>query len=100
MTSELSAFVEADLEAIAAFTAEENARRALTSMRGIRNQFTAVQRTPSICSLRPDIGAAARMASAGNDASLFCIAGAAVRIERVVFAGCDLPGVFDAPARP
>ena len=38
------------------------------------------------------------MASAGNDAILFRIAGGVVRIERVVFAGRDLPGEFDAPA--
>ena len=98
MKWELSAFVEADLDAIAAFFAEGNPRRAVTFIRDIRSKFKAVQRTPSIYQPRPDIGEAARMASAGNDAILFRIAGGVVRIERVVFAGRDLPGEFDAPA--
>ena len=38
------------------------------------------------------------MASVGNYAILFRIAGGVVRIERVVFARRDLPGDFDAPA--
>jgi plasmid stabilization system protein ParE len=45
--------------------------------------------------LRTDIGEDARMATVGNYAILFRIAGSAVRIERVVYAGRDLPGVFD-----
>ena len=67
-------------------------------IRDIRSKFKAVQRTPSIYQLRPDIGEAACMASVGNYAILFRIAGGVVRIERVVFARRDLPGEFDAPA--
>jgi toxin ParE1/3/4 len=44
---------------------------------------------------RTDIGEDARMATVGNYAILFLIVGSAVRIERGVYAGRDLPGVYD-----
>lgn len=61
----------------------------------IRAKFRAIQRDPLIYQLRTEIGEDARMATVGNHAILFRIAGSAVRIERVVYAGRDLPGVFD-----
>ena len=95
MQLELSAFVEADLDAIAAFIAEDSPGRALTFIRDIRSKFRAIQRSPLLYQLRPDIGEDARMATVGNYAVLFRIAGTIVRIERVVYAGRDLPGVYD-----
>ena len=95
MQLELSAFVEADLDTIAAFIAEDNPGRALTFIRDIRSKFRAIQRSPLLYQLRPDIGEDARMATVGNYAVLFRIAGTIVRIERVVYAGRDLPGMYE-----
>lgn len=96
MRLELSGFVEADLDEIAAFIAEDNPRRAVTFIQDIRAKFGDIQRTPLLYQLRPDIGDEARMATVGNYAILFRISEAVVRIERVVYGGRDLPNVFDA----
>jgi toxin ParE1/3/4 len=45
MQLELSAFVEGDLDAIAAFIADGNPRRAVTFIRDIRAKFRVIQRT-------------------------------------------------------
>ncbi|TDM05456.1 MAG: type II toxin-antitoxin system RelE/ParE family toxin [Ideonella sp. MAG2] len=100
MPLELSAFIEADLDAIASFIAEDNPNRAVTFIRDIRAKFRAIQREPLIYQLRTDIGVDARMASVGNYAILFRITASAVRIERVIYAGRDLANVFDGPSQP
>lgn len=94
MRLELSAFVETDLDGIAAFIAEDNPRRAVTFIREIRTKFGQIQGSPLIYQLRPDIGEGARMATVGNYAILFRVTDAAVRIERVVYGGRDLPALF------
>ena len=96
MRLELSAFVETDLDEIAAFIADDNPGRAVTFIQGIRAKFRVIQRTPLLYQLRPDIGEEARMATVGQYAILFRVMEAAVRIERVVYGGRDLPNVFDA----
>ena len=96
MRLELSAFVETDLDEIAAFIADDNPRRAVTFIQDIRAKFRVIQRTPLLYQLRPDIGEEARMATVGNYAILFRVMEAVVRIERVVYGGRDLPNVFDA----
>lgn len=100
MQLELSAFIEADLDAIAAFIAEDNPMRAVTFIRDIRAKFRTIQHGPFIYQLRTDIGEDARMASVGNYAILFRITASAVRIERVVYAGRELSNVFDMPSQP
>ncbi|MFZ2649404.1 MAG: type II toxin-antitoxin system RelE/ParE family toxin [Burkholderiaceae bacterium] len=91
MRLELSRFVEGDLDAIAAYIAKDNPRRAVTFIEDIRAKFLEIRRSPVIYQLRPDIGEQARMASLGNYAILFRIVGKAVRIERVTYGGRDLP---------
>ena len=97
MRLELSAFVETDLDEIAAFIADDNPGRAITFIQDIRTKFRVIQRTPLLYQLRPDIGEEARTATVGHYAILFRVREAAVRIERVVYGGRDLPNVFDAP---
>ena len=97
MRLELSAFIETDLDEIAAFIADDNPGRAVTFIQDVRAQFRVIQRTPLLYQLRPDIGDEARMATVGHYAILFRVMEAAVRIERVVYGGRDLPNVFDAP---
>lgn len=96
MRLELSAFVETDLDEIAAFIADDNSGRAVTFIQDIRAKFRVIQRTPLLYQLRPDIGEEARMATVGHYAILFRVMEAVVRIERVVYGGRDLPNVFDA----
>ena len=95
MRLELGPFVDGDLDEIAAYIAQDNPRRAVTFIQEIRAKFQAIQRTPLLYQLRPDIGEDARMASVGNYAILFFVSGDVVRIQRVAYGGRDLPGVFD-----
>ena len=96
MRLELSAFVETDLDEIAAFIANDNPGRAVTFIQDIRAKFRVIQRTPLLYQLRPDIGEEARMATVGHYAILFRVMGEIVRIERVVYGGRDLPNACDA----
>lgn len=91
---ELSAFVEGDLDEIAAYIAEDNPARAVTFIGEIRMKFREIQRAPLLHQLRPDVGDEARMVTVGSYAILFRVAGETVRIERVVYGGRDLPSLF------
>lgn len=94
MRLELSRFVEGDLDAIAGYIAQDNPRRAVTFIEDIRAKFRDIQRSPLLYQLRPEIGEQARMATVGNYAILFRVAGEVVRIERVAYSGRDLPATF------
>ena len=63
MRLEFSRFVEGDLDAIAAFIAADNPRRAVTFIQNMCVKFVAIARDPLIYQLRPDIGLGARIAS-------------------------------------
>ena len=52
MRLELSAFVEIDLDEIAAFIADDNPGRAVTFIQDIRAKFRVIQRTPLLLSER------------------------------------------------
>jgi plasmid stabilization system protein ParE len=90
---ELSRFVEADLDEIAAYIAEDSPLRAVTFIRQIRAKFADVARDPLLYQLQPEIGEGARMAMVGRYVILFRLAGEVVRIERVVFGGRDLSSI-------
>lgn len=95
MELELSRYFEGDLENIADYITEDNPRRAVTFIQDIRAKFFDIQRNPLIYQLRPDIGEEARMATVGNYAILFRLMGEVIRIERIVYGGRDLPGIFE-----
>jgi len=95
MRLELSSYVEADLDNIANYIAQDNPRRAVTFIQEIRTKFFDILRNPLIYQLRPDIGEEARMATVGNYAILFRLMGEVIRIERIVYGGRDLPNIFD-----
>jgi plasmid stabilization system protein ParE len=95
MRLELSRFVEADLDEIADYIAQDNPRRAVTFVREIGAKFREIQRNPLIYRLRPEIGEDARVAVVGNHAILFRVIGDVVRIERVTYGGRDLPSLFE-----
>ncbi|MDO8351015.1 MAG: type II toxin-antitoxin system RelE/ParE family toxin [Gallionella sp.] len=95
MQLELSRNIEGDLDDIADYIAQDNPHRAVTFIQDIRAKFSDIQRNPLIYQLRPDIGEEARMATIGNHAILFRLTGEAIRIERIVYGGRDLPGIFE-----
>jgi plasmid stabilization system protein ParE len=86
-----SRFVETDLEAIADFIALDNPTRALTFIHEIRDEIQRIGRNPRVYRPRPEIGKDARLAVTGHYVILFRITAKAVRIERVVYGGRDLP---------
>jgi plasmid stabilization system protein ParE len=88
---EFSLWVEGDLDTIADFIAQDNPQRAVTFIREIRQKIDKVGQQPLVYQLRPEIGEGARMAVVGRYVILFRILGDAVRIERVVYGGRDLP---------
>jgi len=95
MRLELSRWVEGDLEAIGDYIAQDNPRRTLSFIQQIRAKIQAIGRQPLLYQLRPEIGEGARLAVVGRYVILFrVIDDRAVRIERVVYGGRDLPQLF------
>jgi toxin ParE1/3/4 len=95
MRVELSRFIEADLDTIAEYIAQDSPARAVSFIREIRARFRVVGQGPLLYQLRPEIGEGARMALVGRYAILFRIIGDVVRIERVVYGGRDLRSLLD-----
>ena len=96
MRLELSRFIESDLDDIAGYIAQDNPQRAVTFIYEIRVKFREIRHNPLLYQLRPDIGYDARLATVGSYAILFRVTTDTVRIERVVYGGRDLPGIFGA----
>lgn len=71
MRLELSRFVESDLEAIAAFIAEDNPHRAVSFIREIREKIYFIAEHPLAYQLRPEIGESTRLAVQGRYIILF-----------------------------
>jgi toxin ParE1/3/4 len=94
MRVELSSFVEGDLDAIADYIAQDNPTRAMSFLREIGEQIHRVGQNPRLYQLRPEIGEGARMAIVGRYVILFRLTAESIRIERVVYGGCDLLALF------
>ncbi|HUD54244.1 MAG TPA: type II toxin-antitoxin system RelE/ParE family toxin [Terracidiphilus sp.] len=94
MRTQLSRFVEPDLEIIADYIAQDNPSRAVTFIRELRDKFREIGEGPLHYQLRPEIGEDARIAVVGQYVILFRITDRVVRIERVVFGGRNLPSFF------
>jgi len=95
MRMEFSSFVEADLDAIADYIAQDNPIRAVSFLAEIRAKLRTVATAPLLYRLRPEISADARAALAGRYVILFRVTGEAVRVERVVYGTRDLLALFD-----
>lgn len=96
MRLEFSRWVESDLETLGDYIAAGSPRRALSFIQEIRQKLNEIARQPHLYQLRPEIGDQARMAVHGRYVILFRILEDAVRIERVVYGGRDLPPIFRA----
>lgn len=94
MRIEFSRYAESDLAEIADFIASNNPARAVSFIREIREEIRSIARQPMLFHLRPEIGRDARIAIAGRYIVLFRIRARAIRIERVVYGGRDLPSLL------
>lgn len=94
MRLELSRWVEDDLETIADFIAEDSPLRAVRFIRDLGQKMRRIAEQPLLYQTRPDIGEQARLAVVGRYVILFRIVGDAVRVERVVYGGRDLPDLL------
>jgi toxin ParE1/3/4 len=92
-----SPLVEGDLDAIANYIAHDNPERADSFLEEIDQEFHMIGKNPLLYRLRPEIGKDVRMGIVGRYAVLFRIAGSIVVIERVVYAGRDLPHLPRSP---
>jgi plasmid stabilization system protein ParE len=90
MRLRLSPCVPGDLEEIAEYIAQDSPRHAARMLRMLRARIKEIARNPKIYRLRPEIGAEARLATAGNYVILFRIRENIVRIERVVHGSRNL----------
>jgi plasmid stabilization system protein ParE len=95
MRLRLSPCVPGDLEEIAEYIAHDSPRYAVRTLRLLRARMKEIARNPKMFRLRPEIGADARLAIAGNYVILFRIRQNAVRIERVVHGSRDLLMMLD-----
>lgn len=101
MRLELSRFVEGDIEAIADFIAEDSPARAVQFVRQIWHAILKVGDHPYFYQLRPEVGKEARMVVVGHHLVLYRVVAEAVRIERVVYGGRDLPRMLlELESRP
>ena len=94
MRIEFSRWVESDLDSIAEYIAQDNPHRAVTFIREIRQKINRIGEQPLLYQLRPEIGEEARLAVVGRYVILFRILDDAVRVERVVYGGRDLPALL------
>jgi plasmid stabilization system protein ParE len=95
MRLSLSPLVPADLEGIAEYIAQDSPRHAARMIRLLRARLKEIARQPELYRLRPEIGAEARLATVGDYVILFRIRKDAVRVERVVHGGRDLPAILE-----
>jgi plasmid stabilization system protein ParE len=94
MRLEHGRFVEADLQEIADYIAQDNPTRAVTFIAEIGARFHVIAESPWIYRLRPEIGETARLCTHGHYVILFRIVDDVVRIERVAFGGRDLTSLY------
>jgi toxin ParE1/3/4 len=88
MRLRLSPHVPGDLEEIADFIAKDSPRHAVRVLRLLRARMKEIAG-------QPELGADARLAVVGRYVILFRIRQNAVRIERVVHGGRDLPALLE-----
>jgi plasmid stabilization system protein ParE len=90
MLLRLSPLVPGDLEEIAEYIAQDSPRHAVRMLHVLRVRMKEIAKHPEVYRLRPELGAEARLAAAGNYVILFRIRQNTVRIERVVHGNRDL----------
>ena len=90
MRVELSAYVEPDLDEIAAWIAADNPARAVSFIDEIAERFKLIGENPLLYQLRPDIRPDLRLVVHGHYLIMFRILADSVSIERVVHGARNL----------
>jgi len=90
MRVELSAYVEPDLDEIAAYIAADNPARAVTFIDEIAARFNLIGENPRLYQLRPDLRPDLRLVVHGHYLILYRILADRVSIERVVHGSRNL----------
>lgn len=76
------------------YIALDNPNRAVTFREEIRAEIRTISRNPLLYRLRPEIGSDVRMGIVGQYAILFQVSECGVTVERIVYAGRDLPALL------
>jgi plasmid stabilization system protein ParE len=87
--------VPADLEEIVDYIAQDSPHQAARVLRLLRARMKEIGQQPQLYRLRPEIGAEARLATAGNYVILFRIHQNTVRIERVLQGSRNLLSILE-----
>jgi plasmid stabilization system protein ParE len=95
MRLRLSPYVPGDLEEIVDYIAQDSPRQAARLLRALRARMNETARQPELYRLRPELGAEARLATAGQYVILFRVRQNSVRIERVVHGSRDLVPILE-----
>ncbi|WP_295580561.1 type II toxin-antitoxin system RelE/ParE family toxin [uncultured Lamprocystis sp.] len=90
MRVELSAYVEPDLDEIAAYIAADHPARAVSFIDEIAERFKRIGENPRLYQVRPDIRPDMRLAVHGKYLIMFWILVDSVSIERVVHGSRNL----------
>ena len=90
MRVELSAYVEPDLDEIAAYIAADNPARAVSFIDEIAERFKLIGENPRLYQLRPEIRPDMRLVAHGHYLIMFRILADCVSIERVVHGSRNL----------
>lgn len=91
MRLEFSRWIESDLEAILEFAAEYSQAYADRLAHLIREKLRRIAAHPRLYQVRHEIGEDMRLAVVDRYVILYAIEENAVRIERIVYGGRDLP---------
>jgi toxin ParE1/3/4 len=90
-----STLAELDLEEIADYIARDNPRRALSFVRELRERCAKIASFPEAARLRPELAEGIRLVPHGRYAICYTVHPGAVRIERIVAGGRNLPDLFE-----
>lgn len=85
---------EADLEAIGDYIAEDNARRALSFVRNLRDRCRSIVQYPRAGPLRPALGKGIRMVVFRDYLIFYRYSRRSVIIERILHGARDIEGLF------
>jgi toxin ParE1/3/4 len=84
-----------DLEEIADYIARDNPRRALSFVRELQERCAKIASFPEAARLRPELAEKIRLVPYGRYVICYTVQPGAVRIERIVAGGRNLPDLFE-----
>jgi toxin ParE1/3/4 len=86
---------ERDLEEIGDYIARDNPQKAVSFIRGIREQCAKITANPAAAPLRHELGEGIRMVPYGNYLIFYTADINDIRIERVLHGARNIPDIFN-----